>query len=206
MSIVKDDAMYGVSGYERREGDRYWTQPWVTDTLLTNWALPQGRVWEPAAGRGDIVSVLYDFAFDTFASDIDMSEYLGPDPCAKMDFLTTHMPSLIPLDVKAVVTNPPYAGSLADQFVTKAIGLIENGKIDCAAFLLRAEWNHAAKRAWMFDHDLYAAEIVLRKRPRWDWWYEDTSPVAPRHNFSWFIWDRNPMGGTYPVQIYQRLK
>ena len=200
------DPIYGESGYERRELDRYWTEPWITGVLLNSWDMPEGRVWEPAAGRGDVVEVLQNFGFDTYASDIDMSEYLGPDPCAELNFLDRFMTrDVVPFDINSVITNPPYKGKLADQFVAQALELMENGQIEMAAFLLRAEWNAAKKRARLFDHEFYAGEIVLRRRPRWDWWYTEKSEHGPRHNFSWFIWDNKTAGRGNPVQLFQQV-
>lgn len=200
----KHDPIYGGSGYDRERLDRYWTEPWITSTLLNQWGLPSGRVWEPAAGRGDIVGVLQDFGCETFASDVDMSEYIGPDPCEEFDF---RVPGKLNLatsnEINVVITNPPYKGEIADQFVNRAIDLLETNQIEMAAFLLRAEWKHAKKRASSFDHTFYAGEIVLRKRPRWDWWYSDTPQAAPRHNFSWFIWDRRDT--RTPVQLFQKV-
>ena len=199
------DPMYGASNYEREEGDRYWTEPWVTGVLLRSYEPPKGRVWEPAAGRGDIVGVLQDFGYETFASDIDMSGYLGPDPCAEMNFLSYGPRDAVWADINSVVTNPPYKGKLADQFVAQALHLMEEGLTEAAAFLLRAEWNHAKKRAEFFDHEFYAGEIVLRKRPRWDWWYANKPESAPRHNFSWFIWDSREEYSVGPIQKFQMV-
>lgn len=201
----KKDPIYGESGYDRERLDRYWTEPWITNTFLNQWRLPEGRVWEPAAGRGDIVGVLRDYGYDTFASDVDMSEYLGSDPCYERNFLSTD--SFEGWDINSIVTNPPYKGELADQFVARSLDLLETHRITMAAFLLRSEWKHAKKRARLFDHQFYAGEIVLRKRPRWDWWYSDKPEAAPRHNFSWFIWDKREYITSLriPVQLFQRV-
>jgi hypothetical protein len=204
------DPIYGASNFEREEGDRYWTEPWVPGVLLNAWDIPEGRIWEPAAGRGDIVGVLQDFGFETFASDIDMSEYLGPDPCGMVDFLNADLQALLYAHrddkITSIITNPPYKGNLADDFVAQALHLMEDELIETAAFLLRAEWNAAKKRAMFFDHEFYAGEVVLRKRPRWDWWYTDKSEHGPRHNFSWFVWDRREhhMQGV-PLQLFQKV-
>ena len=48
-----DPAMLGNSGYERILNDAYYTERWVTETLLSQVRF-RGAVWEPAAGRGDI--------------------------------------------------------------------------------------------------------------------------------------------------------
>ena len=209
LTSIRTDPIYGASNFEREEGDRYWTEPWVTTALLNLWSLPEGRVWEPAAGRGDMVQVLQDFGFDTYASDINMSEYLGPDPCGMVSFLKGDLQAFFYAcrehNINSIITNPPYKGKLADQFVSQAIHLMETDQIEMAAFLLRAEWNAAKKRARLFDHEFYAGEVVLRKRPRWDWWYADKSEHGPRHNFSWFIWDNKTAGRGNPVQLFQKV-
>lgn len=62
-----DKAMLGSSGYKRRHGDLYATEPWVTRALLSRVRF-RGPVWEPAAGRGDMVRVLQDAGYEVYAS------------------------------------------------------------------------------------------------------------------------------------------
>lgn len=187
MAKSDDPALY-ESGFERIEKDRYWTEPWLTSALLHVLEEEEDplicRIWEPAAGRGDIVNVLLDNGYDAFASDIDLSEF-DPNtcPCEVADFLaeTTAAPS----DACAIITNPPY--DKAEKFVRRAVN---TPNIYFVAMLLRSEFAAAKGRMDLFTVESgFAYEIKLTTRPRWDWWFREKPEAGPRHNFSWFVWD-----------------
>lgn len=195
------------SGYERREKEQYFTQHWCTQALcphIPNYVW-RGRVWEPAAGRGDIAAVLQADGIDVFCTDIDTSNFdHETGSISEADFLDPDVIKKFAGDsygVTGIITNPPYGGkvdyygkkiSYAEAFVRTAI---ESG-IPFVAMLLRSEFNHGARRRDLFINPdfFFSKEIVLTARPRWDWWY-DKDPWekdnAPMHNFSWFIWDAN---------------
>jgi hypothetical protein len=199
MSVQTDPALYS-SNFERIENERYFTEHWVTKALIP-FVPPYVMdriVWEPSCGRGDITQVLQEEGFDTFSSDIDISEFnhdLGKG--REHDFLTSPFDFAMVEEYSAIITNPPYGKdapgepSLSDKFVQHALDL----QIDLVAMLLRAEFNSAGKRVDLFDRSKnpFAFEVVLTSRPRWDWWFEkaaDEPNHGPRHNFSWFVWDR----------------
>jgi len=188
MSKANDPALY-ESGFERIEGDRYWTEAWLTNCLLHRLPLldMNGRVWEPAAGRGDIVHVLLDQGLNVFASDVNMSEF---DPamcdCTTHDFLVDDFDPAI-MDVQYVITNPPYIGNKAEAFVRRALSFKD---IQIVAMLLRSEFDMASGRSDLFEKEPFAYEIKVTTRPRWDWWFREQPEASPRHNFSWFVWDR----------------
>jgi len=182
MTVKNDPALFKTN-FARRDSDQYYTEPWVTSALIDAYPLlvESGPVWEPACGRGDIVSVFWNFGVDIDYSDIDTSQWILSDmaPPFKGDFLKTD--AVFKLD--SIVTNPPY--NLADDFLRKALSL----PVPRVAMLLRSEFKHAKKRQDLMD-DL-TMEVVLTSRPRWDDWWNGKPPKAgPRHNFSWFIWDR----------------
>ena len=147
MSAENDPALY-KSEFERIEGDRYWTEHWLTTLLLQKLGVRllemEGRVWEPAAGRGDIIHVLQDYGLDTLASDIDLSEFdTGACPCFESDFRTAMdvvdilMPDIDSGLIKAVVSNPPF-GKLAPAFLRHMLSI---DTLDVVAVLLRSEFN-----------------------------------------------------------------
>src|SRR6516162_3770133 len=74
------------------------------------------RVWEPAAGDGNIVQVLRDNGIPVIASDIERYSF---DLHFTGDFLQRER---APADCKCVVTNPPY--KLAAQFAEHALSLV----------------------------------------------------------------------------------
>lgn len=178
-----------ISNYERNEGDRYWTEPAVTAALARR--LPQGikRVWEPAAGRGDMAEVLIDFGYEVIASDIDVNEFdPGICPVHEYNFLTERWPDAGGID--AIITNPPF-GKEAEQFVRKSLSYTD---VRYHAFLLRTVWKAASGRTDIFVEQPFACEIVLTWRPRWDWWFRDKPEKSPMHNYSWFCFDREHVG------------
>jgi hypothetical protein len=202
MTMANHDPAMIKSNYARNDKDRYWTDPWVTRCLLdvapSHWGAMQGRVWEPAAGRGDLAGVLIGAGLEVFASDVDLSEF-DTDLCEHelIDFLDQ---TEAPRNVSAVITNPPY--DRAHDFVKHALSFWE---VDVVAMFLRAEWNHAKTRRELFEREDFAFEIVLTTRPRWDWHLPEEeiakrkmegSYHGPRHNYSWFVWDRRWEGNS----------
>ena len=215
MSIQSDPSFY-KSDYDRRENDRYFTESACTKALCDR--LPYAiegvvprTVWEPACGRGDLAAVVKgEMAETVICSDIDTSEFIpelfdSPSMGAfQIDFLgqvCAFDPSFRP---DAIITNPPY-GDLAEAFARK--WLKDYPDIPVMALLLRQGFDNAKSRTDLFgDCPAFAGEIALTWRPRWDWWLSDKAlgPEAkkqgPRHNFSWFIWDRAHTGA--PVKLY----
>jgi predicted RNA methylase len=130
------------------------------------------------------------------ATDLDPSEYDAQDNvCKKLDFLEGPMQQHAWID--AIVTNPPF-GSDAQKFVERALEY----DVMTVSMLLRSEFRSGKTRRHLFgDCPMYAGEIVLTSRPRWDWWFRDKPKASPRHNFSWFVWDMRHLNKT----PYQRF-
>ncbi len=178
-------AMLGESGFERVEGDRYWTEPWVTEALLDAVKF-RGLIWEPACGRGDMADVLTDAGYDVTISDI-AGDTLGCTNAAEADFLTQGSPGDT---LFSIITNPPYV--LAEEFLRKAIDLTARAG-GMVAMLLRNEYDCAASRRYLFEQEAFAEKLVLTRRPRWDDGLGESS-ASPRHNFSWFVWYHHHSG------------
>ena len=173
-----DIAMRG-SCFERVEGDRYWTEPWVTKALLDKVKF-RGTVWEPACGRGDMVNVLAGYGYDVLKSDI-AGDALGCKNASKADFLAqSSSPCHGPF---SIVTNPPY--TLAEAFIRQALELTEH-YVGGVAMLLRNEYDCAAGRRELFEHEAFAAKLVLTRRPKW---VDSGHSASPRHNFAWYVWE-----------------
>ena len=92
------------------------------------------RVWEPAAGDGNIVRVLRDNGIPVIASDIERYSFalhfVG-------DFLQQ---TQAPVGTAVLVTNPPYR--LAAQFAEHALTLVPDCIPAAAARLPRKRWPH----------------------------------------------------------------
>ena len=160
-----------TSGYERIELDAYETPEWVTEALLPH--IPRAmKIWEPAAGSGNMVKALEAGGHVVAASDIHDG----------IDFLETPEDGYA---FNAIVTNPPYL--LAQEFIEHAM--------ECAplvAMLLRTDYDHAKTRRHLFGYcKTFAKKIVLTKRIVW---FERKGGAAPSFNHAWYIWDRRHEG------------
>jgi hypothetical protein len=188
---MPDGQMTAPKGtYERQAGDLYPTPAWVTQVLCDAVRF-RGRVWEPAAGRGDMANVLRDAGYDVRCTDIE-GDRLGCDGCFEQDFLKTHHGTLSLGrfgEAFSIITNPPY--SHAQEFIRQALALTEpvGGMV---AMLLRNEFDCGIKRRDLWVRPSFREKIVLTKRP---FWFND-APMQnhPRHNFSWLLWDHEHIG------------
>lgn len=166
----------GVLGYDRIDDDFYPSPAWCTEALLRNFK-PEGKIWEPACGEGHISKVLQAHGLETYSTDLVDRGY-GED---HQDFLSYQ--SLPDQNIRSIVTNPPYSGSLPSDFILKSLELLKpvGGSV---AMLLRNEYDCAAKRTNLFRHPAFTLKLVLTSRPRWI----EGSTGSPRHNYSWFCW------------------
>lgn len=209
-------ALYN-SGLVREKLDKYWTEHWCTETLvrhLAEFGVTPGKfgIWEPCAGRGDIVHVLQAAKFKVYASDIKPE----PDfPCDQGNLLDDMTWDVLPSKVDGVklrglITNTPY-GREAEKCVRKVLGA--ESPLEFAAFILRTTWKAAGeKRAEAIFRNPpngwnYAGEIVLTKRPMWDWWIDKTPEEKEEENgafhpFSWYIFSKN--WDTASIQIFDQ--
>jgi hypothetical protein len=174
--------MLGNSGFDRQPLGQYFTPTWCTEALLSQVQL-RGAIWEPAAGRGDMVSVLEGAGHRVIASDIVGADLgcIGAEP---IDFLAAT--SLLD-GVTSVVTNPPY--DQIKRFIEHALSLTRDRQ-GMVAMLARCEFDSAAGRKHLFDRSPFITKVVLTKRPKWS----DMDIASPRHNFAWFVWDWHHTG------------
>jgi hypothetical protein len=178
------------SRFERIEGDGYLTldAPWVVPALLRSVPV-QGRVLEPAAGRGHLSLELRRAGFEV--ASFDHRRYENP---LVSDIGLGDIRRLTTLAGFAwVVTNLPY-----EALEELATHLTDLGARDhCAvALLLRAEWIvPKARRKLIHEHPHFAGVVMLTARPRWAEKTQDSK--SPRHNFAWGVWGPTPRVG-YP--------
>jgi hypothetical protein len=136
------------------------------------------RIWEPAAGEGNIVHVLRDNGIPVIASDI---EQRGFDLHFVGDFLQRER---APADCSVILTNPPYR-RLAAQFAEHALGLVPD-----VFLLLRLGFLESAGRTELLEHSGLRRVLVFRKRRL-------PGPKAPSARvFAWLCWRRNYAGPT----------
>ena len=172
-------------GYIRKEGDQYETPSWVTEALLGFISTRPGSILEPAAGSGQMVQVLKD-QFRVLASDI----------AEDGDFLK--LERLPDASVRGIVTNPPY--EQAEEFCAHALKLTAPVR-GFVAMLLRCDFDHAKRRAYLFaDCPQFAKKIVLTRRIVWFVEADGKPKASPSFNHAWFLWDWQHHG--QPVIAY----
>lgn len=173
-----------ASGYERIEGDKYFTPAWVTEALLSVESFA-GKVLDPGAGAGDIVRALVARGLDAEGFDI------SPDhpSIQQRDFFAFGVSGEIEATFyPAIVGNPAYGqqGRLAVKFIEHSLRITKpiGGKV---AMLLRVDFDSANGRRPIFgDHPAFAAKYTLTKRIRWENLPQSAS--GPTENHAWYIW------------------
>jgi hypothetical protein len=174
-------AQSGQHRYAQRGLDLYETPVCATEALLRVELLPH-VIWEPAAGRGAIVSVLRDAGYKIITSDI--ADY-GDELDFTADFL---MLTEAPAGVRAIVTNPPY--KLATEFVAHALELVPQ-----VVMLCRLAFLESAKRAPILDAGTLARVHLFKRRlpmMHRDGWQGPRASSAIC--FGWFVWSRDHSG------------
>ena len=147
------------------------------------------RVWEPAAGDGNIVHVLRDNGIPVIASDIERYSF---DLHFVGDFLQQER---APYDCKCVVTNPPYRQ--AAQFAEHALALVPD-----VYLLLRLAFLESVGRTELLEHSGLRRVLVFRRRlPRMHRSGYDGPKSPSSMAFAWMCWRRNYTGATTLTRI-----
>lgn len=167
------------SGYARKERDLYPTPAWVTQALAGSVRLPQ-RLWEPCAGHGAISSVLIDYGYQVYASDLVASPEHGVE---ERNFLLSMRPDFL---VRGIVTNPPFDHS--EKVIERALLLMQPAR-GAVAMLLRVDYDSAKTRAHLFrDCPAWSKKIVLTKRIMWFEPEPGKKKSSPSENHAWYVW------------------
>lgn len=210
-----------ASGYERIEGDRYFTPAWPVEALLGVEKFT-GLTVDPCAGGWDIVDVLKAAGIPTGGFDIQPAPLIARLPDGdhrRTDDVIFQQQDFLAWDgwltgyrgyhhAMNLITNVPYGvgGRLGVQFIKHMLKLTEplGGKV---AVLLRVDFDSAATRADIFgNHPAFAAKYALTKRVRWanlplvD---ENGDPTSgPTDNHAWFVWDWQKRRDTHRAYGY----
>lgn len=91
--------------------DFYTTPPEAVRALLSVESF-DGDIWEPACGHGAIADVFKDAGYDVVSTDLAHRGY----GIGGIDFLDENRPR-----ARNIITNPPYGGGLADNFIGHAL-------------------------------------------------------------------------------------
>lgn len=187
------------SGFERRAGDHYCTEPRCTRVLLNAVALPH-IIWEPACGKGDISEVLEEAGHTVMSTDLINHGYGAGGVDFLLDNASTHCRKP---KAQGIVTNPPYGhqGRLAEDFIERGLDIIiPNAGVMC--LLLRLAFlagKSKKRRKIMHDCPQFGGVVLLPFRPYWDESWREGAPPAkasPFIDYFWGIWDARHRGGT----------
>jgi hypothetical protein len=173
------------SQFERIENDGYLTIDvhWIIPALLRSVAI-EGRVLEPAAGRGHISLELRRAGLDVASFDLHrysdpLVHYIGIGDIRELRTLE---------GFAWVVTNLPYRD--LEELAAHLIGLGVSDRCS-VALLVRSEWIvPKARRKLVHEHPHFAGAVMLETRPRWVERAHDSA--SPRHNFAWAVWSATP--------------
>jgi hypothetical protein len=169
---------------KEHRGDCYDTPPEAVHALLKVEKLPL-RIWEPACGTGNIVSVLREAGHKVIATDLN--DRGCSDSMSRIDFL---FPLLIPFQMDAIVTNPPFV--LAEKFVAVALQ-----RAPLVIMLLRLAFYESERRAHILEGaglariHVFARRLPMMHRLGWEG-RKANSGMA----FAWFCWERGYAGPT----------
>jgi len=161
---------------KRRSTDLYETPGECTHALWLAEAprlldIPDGKIWEPAAGSGKIRAVLTDLGFDVLCSDI---KDWGCPGVVLRNFLDFDAPL-----TGAIITNPPYGSRAPERFVRHALRL----KVRYIALFLKANYFNAKERL-----QLHRDWPVTRTYPL-TWRPDFTGDGSPTMDMTWYVWD-----------------
>jgi hypothetical protein len=178
----------GRHSLKDRGQDLYETPAEAVHALLRVENIPRGIIWEPAAGRGAIVSVLRDRGHAVIASDL--IDYGSLD--FVRDFLTE---TQAPAGTEMILTNPPYKD--AQQFVEHALKLCPR-----VIMLMRLAFFESKRRASILDTGQLCCVHVFRDRlpmMHRDGWAGPTASSSMA--FAWFCWNASHRGPTVTDRI-----
>jgi hypothetical protein len=151
--------------------------------------LSEKRFWEPAAGTGNICSILKEFGHhDYFASDIE--DYGATDHL--IDFLDCE---IIPEEnIDAVITNPPFNKSL--DFVYKFLDLFKQHPGTLGIFYVKLLFLETKKRYELFKKYPPKTVYIHSSRqgcsPDGDFDFTNCGAVA----YCWIVWEIGYQGDT----------
>src|SRR4051794_33616684 len=156
----------------KRHGADVWPTPVsLTDALIIHVlpSLPEGIIWEPAAGDGGLATALRHAGRQVAASDLlsDGLDFLSDKPPTEDRF-------------SAIITNPPF--NRLDEFIARGLQLMDGGNTRSLAMLLRNDAMMASGRVEVLNRA--ALTLACNWRARWI----PDSHGQPRWAFTWVNW------------------
>jgi hypothetical protein len=142
---------------------------------------PPQLIWEPAAGKGAIASVLREAGHTVIASDL--VNYGFP-----LDFVGDFLAQAAPSGCECIITNPPF--QIIERFIAHALDLCPT-----VIVLARLALLESRRRTTILEQRGLARVHVFRERlpmmHRHGWTGPRASSAMP---FAWFVWQRGHNG------------
>jgi hypothetical protein len=172
---------------DREQDDYYATDPNTVrlflETIKKDGIQLKNKIWEPAAGEGNISKVLIENGYNVYSTDLIDRGYCESD----VNFLGEgfNKPEK-PKDVHTILTNPPY--KVASEFTRRSLDLVENG--DYVIMYLRVLFLEGKERYKLFkEHPpkyIYVHSSRQSCAKSGDFEKYTGSAVC----FAWFIWEK----------------
>lgn len=125
--------------YERAEHDYYATDPIAAEWLLKIEPELSHNIWECACGENALSDIFKSAGKKVRCSDLVVRK----DGIEQKDFLSCNEP----VHDTDIITNPPY--SMAQEFVEKALSLVDDGRFVC--MFLKLTFLEGKKRRKFFE-------------------------------------------------------
>jgi hypothetical protein len=164
----------------KRTDKDFWPTPPELQAALIRYVLPllpEGPVWECAAGDGALADALIRAGREVILSDIDPQRR----GIMRLDFLKNDPPPATRGSI--LVTNPPF--NIMDEFCKRALALLDAGHLRAVVLLYRADKANTQERTDVFNRANHELTVTARTKwiPR-----SDGSEESPRWWFTWVSW------------------
>jgi hypothetical protein len=176
----------------KRTDRDFWPTPPELQIALTRHVLPllpDGPIWECAAGDGVLADALIEAGREVILSDIDpqrrdvrLCNFIADDP---------------PTGTResVAITNPPF--NAIDAFCERALKLLDAGHLKAVVLLYRADNLNTQERIEVFNRAAHELTITARTR----WLPVNRGDDSPRWWFSWVTW----LAGKEGPPVHRRI-
>lgn len=193
MAGVRCNGASNHSDVEREINDFYATPYIATNALIkylqSNYPnVSNETIWEPACGKGHISECLKSAGYDVVSTDLINRGYGSTGD--EYDFLSDNVTAT----GMHTITNPPY--KYAQEFVEKAIDIMEDGKLCC--MLMKLTFLEGKKRYDMFQKYPPKHLLVFSNRINCAHGgdFEKESALGGAVAYGWYIWEKGYTGKT----------
>jgi hypothetical protein len=164
----------------KRTDKDFWPTPPELQTALIRYVvplLPEGPVWECAAGDGALADALIQTGREVILSDIDPQRR----GIMRLDFLKDDPPAATRGSL--AITNPPF--NIMDEFCKRALALLDAGHLRAVVLLYRADKANTQERIEAFNRANHELTVTARTK-----WIPGSggSERNPRWWFTWITW------------------